>query len=242
MIDGHKVVGVLGGMGPDATVELMRRVVASTPAKDDADHIHMLVDNNPKVPSRIRALLEGGDEQPGPVLAGMAQRLEQSGADVLVIPCNTAHYYHRDVQEAVGIPVWHLIEMSLAHIRAAHPEVQRIGLLASSAVQKIALFEPFFQRAGLTLVYPDVAAQELVMAVIRAVKAGGVSAELLSDYQQQVTAMSTVDTLADGVDAYLLGCSELSVIAEQHPQTLPVIDSLQVLVDTIVAQFGAAAT
>jgi len=237
MIDGHKVVGVLGGMGPGATIELMRRVVAATPAQDDADHIHMLVDNNPRVPSRIKALLEGGDENPGPVIAGMAERLEQSGADALVIPCNTAHYYHSYAQQAVDIPVWHMIELSMQHLRTAYPHVQCVGLLGSTAVQRISLFEPFFEKAGLTLVYPEADAQAVVMQVIHAVKAGSLTDDLWGRYQQQVSAMRDSNTGGDSVDAYLLGCSELSVLLDRHQLPIPVIDSLQVLSDSIVAAF-----
>ena len=229
----HKTVGVIGGMGPDATVELMRRVIAATPAEDDADHIHMLVDNNPKVPSRLKALLEGGGENPGPVIAQMAQRLEQAGADFLVIPCNTAHYYHHYAQDAVEIPVWHLIQLSLQTIREHYP-ARRIGLLASSAVQKIALFEPFFAEAGLELVYPDDVTQEVIMRVIRAVKAGALADELLAEYNHAVAAMS-------GVDAYLLGCSELSVLLDRHEQVLPVVDALQVLAEGIVGECNGTA-
>lgn len=226
----HKTVGVIGGMGPDATVELMRRVIAATPAQDDADHIHMLVDNNPKVPSRLKALLDGGGENPGPVIAQMAKGLEQAGADFLVIPCNTAHYYHHYAQDAVDIPVWHLIRLSLQAIREHYP-VKRIGLLASSAVQKIELFEPFFAEAGLQLIYPDEAAQVVIMRVIRAVKAGALTDELLAEYNQAVAGMP-------GVEAYLLGCSELSVLLNRHEQALPVVDALQVLAEAIVAECG----
>jgi aspartate racemase len=224
----HKIAGVIGGMGPDATVELMKRVIAATPAQDDADHIHMLVDNNPKVPSRLKALLDGGGENPGPVIAQMAKRLEQAGADFLVIPCNTAHYYHHYAQEAVTVPVWHLIRLSLQHINEHYP-VRRIGLLASSAVQKIQLFEPFFGEAGLALIYPDDETQASVMQVIRAVKAGTLTEELLAEYNAGVAAMP-------GVEAYLLGCSELSVLLDRHEQSLPVIDALQVLAEAIVAE------
>lgn len=226
----HKTVGVIGGMGPDATVELMHRVIAATPAEDDADHIHMLVDNNPKVPSRLKALLDGGGENPGPVIAQMAQGLEQAGADFLVIPCNTAHYYHHYAQDAVDIPVWHLIQLSLQTIREQYP-VTRIGLLASSAVQKISLFEPFFAEAGLELAYPDDAAQAVIMQVIRAVKAGALTDELLVEYNRAVAGMS-------GVEAYLLGCSELSVLLDRHEQVLPVVDALQVLAEGIVLECG----
>src|SRR5579872_2815690 len=89
----HPIIGILGGMGPEATVDLMRRVIAATPARSDADHIHMIVDNNPKVPSRIAAIIETTGPDPAPELIRMAQSLERAGADALAMPCNTAHAY-----------------------------------------------------------------------------------------------------------------------------------------------------
>ncbi len=92
MADNSKVVGVLGGMGPEATVDFMARVIALTPTRTDEDHVRMIVDNNPHIPSRQTALLDDGEE-PGPVIAAMAAGLETAGADFLVMPCNTAHVY-----------------------------------------------------------------------------------------------------------------------------------------------------
>ncbi len=86
----EKVVGIIGGMGPEATVDLMRRIIANTPALDDIDHIRCIVDNNPKIPSRIKALIEADGESPGPVMAAMGKSLEAYGVDFLAIPCNTA--------------------------------------------------------------------------------------------------------------------------------------------------------
>ena len=85
-------IGILGGMGPEATVLLMSRIIARTPAADDRDHVPLFVDNNTQVPSRIAALIEGTGEDPGPVLADMARRLEANGAEALAMPCNTAHH------------------------------------------------------------------------------------------------------------------------------------------------------
>src|SRR5579863_8958181 len=101
----EKVVGVIGGMGPEATVDFMHRLIAATPARDDADHLHILVDNNPKIPSRIAALIDGTGEDPTPVLRAMARGLEAQGADFLVIPCNTAHHYLPAIAESVRIPL-----------------------------------------------------------------------------------------------------------------------------------------
>ena len=85
-------VGILGGMGPQATILLMQKVLAAVPAQDDAGHIPLIVDQNPQVPSRIRRLIEGVGEDPGPVLADMARRLVAGGAEALAMPCNTAHH------------------------------------------------------------------------------------------------------------------------------------------------------
>lgn len=222
------VVGIIGGMGPDATVELMRRVLDKTPAEDDIDHIHMIVDNNPKVPSRLKALLDGGGENPGPVIAEMAKKLEQAGSDFLVIPCNTAHYYHHYAQEAVSIPVWHLIERSLAYIAARDGAPKRVVLLGSTAVQRIHLFDEFFEKAELTCVYPPEGVQELIMHVIRTVKKGQVDGALMSEYNQ------AIGTMAEDADVFLIACSELSVLAHRHQQRRPVIDALDILAEQIV--------
>src|SRR5210317_1086324 len=112
----EKTVGILGGMGPEATVDLMRRIIRLTPALDDADHIRCIVDNNPKVPSRIKAIIEGDGEDPGPCMADMGRRLESWGADFLVIACNTAHFYYGAVQQAVNIPVVNLIDLVAGHV------------------------------------------------------------------------------------------------------------------------------
>lgn len=92
-----KRIGILGGMGPEATVELISRLIATTPAQDDADHIPLMVDMNPQVPSRISRIIEGRGADPGPVLAGMAQRLQSAGAEALAMPCNTAHFYAQGI-------------------------------------------------------------------------------------------------------------------------------------------------
>jgi len=224
----QKAVGIIGGMGPDATLELMRRVMDATPAQDDPDHIRMLVDNNPKIPSRLKAILDNSGDNPGPVIAKMAKGLEQAGADFLVMPCNTVHYYLDYVEQAVEIPVWNLIRLSLSYIHEHYP-VKRVGILASTASQQINLFGPVLEEFGLEAVYPDQATQALVMQVIMAVKAGQLSDALVDEYNHQIAQMPDVEL-------YLLGCSELSVARKRHHQQVPVVDALQVLAEAIVAE------
>ena len=130
----EKIVGIIGGMGPEATVDLMQRIIRLTPALDDIDHIRCIVDNNPKVPSRIKAIIEGDGEDPSPCMADMGRRLETFGADFLVIACNTAHYYYAAVQKAVNIPVINMIDIVSHHVKTNFPEQDKIGILASPAV------------------------------------------------------------------------------------------------------------
>lgn len=232
----HKVVGVIGGMGPDATVALMQRVIALTPAEDDIDHIHMLVDNNPKVPSRLKALLYSGSadaDNPGPVIAEMASRLEAAGANFLVIPCNTAHHYYHYAERAANIPVWHLIKLCAAAVKRESPSYSRIGVLASTATHGINLFEPPFEQHGLSVVYPNKQVQDVVMDLIFAVKAGKAADALIGSYNNAVATFAK-----QGVDCLLLGCSELSTLLSEHRQSLPVFDSVEILAEAIVAEAG----
>src|SRR3989304_4023725 len=143
-----KTIGIIGGMGPEATVDLMARVIRATPAQDDADHIRMIVDNDPGVPSRIKALLDGTGESPGPYLVAMARRLESWGADVLAMPCNTAHYYHGEIRAAVAIPVLHMIDLTAATVAQQRPGQNHVGILAATAVIRTGLDATAFDRWG----------------------------------------------------------------------------------------------
>ena len=98
-------VGILGGMGPEATVLLMKKIIECTQAQDDQDHIPLLVDNNTQVPSRIGAIINKNGSDPLPELCKMANSLEQNGASALAMPCNTAHYWYEDLQKKINVPI-----------------------------------------------------------------------------------------------------------------------------------------
>ena len=227
----RRTVGILGGMGPEATVDLMRRVVAGTPARDDADHVRMLVDSNPRVPSRIEALIEGTGESPLPCLVEMARGLERQGADFLVIPCNTAHHYHAEVAAAVRVPVLNLIDMTARDAARGCPELTRVGLLASSALRKIRLYEPWFERLGARVLYPGPGLQQELMELIRAVKAG-------RHTPAQVAACDRAaeDLEARGAQCLVVACTELSVVVERLCTDLPVCDAADVLARAVIRE------
>ncbi len=229
--ENEKTVGVLGGMGPDATVDLMARVIAATPAADDVDHIHMIVDNNPKVPSRIKALIEGNGPTPAPALAVMARRLVAAGADFLVMPCNTAHYYYADIASAVDVPVINLIDLVVDRVLTALPDIRSVGLLASTAVQLTGLYHRRFETRGVCVDVPGVAGQEAVMALIKRVKSNAVERQHIEQYNAEAVSLQ-----GRQVQCLVIACTELSVVADQLDIDLPVFDASQLLAEEIVRQ------
>ena len=229
----EKVVGIIGGMGPEATVDMMSRVIRATPAKDDIDHIRMLVDNNPKIPSRIKAVIEGTGESPAPCMIKMAQNLVAWGADFLVIPCNTAHYYYNAVQAAVDVPVLNMIDLTVAAITMENPEVRRPGLLASTAVLMTGLYKKRFAEKGLDLVTPSDSVQEKVMTAIRQIKTGNFGSREI-----KAANGAAQDLIASGADVLIVACTELSIISSAFKSSVRLYDTSQILAEAVVQAVG----
>lgn len=224
------VIGILGGMGPEATIDLMRRVLVSTPAADDSDHVHLLVDSNPDVPSRIAALIDRSGPSPGPELVRMAQRLESAGAEALAIACNTAHAFASDIRDAVDIPLLDMIALSAGRIAAMTLKHRRVGLLASTAVIDLGLYDRALAGHGIATAIP--ARQAELMAVIKAVKRGDTSALTRQTFAHVADAL-----IKEDVDLLLIACTELSLLGDSIDPAAPSLDALDVLVQDIVA-FG----
>jgi aspartate racemase len=219
----HRVVGIIGGMGPEATLDLMRRVLEKTPAQGDQDHIHLIVESNPKIPSRIAHLIEGTGADPTPELIRIAGNLQRAGAEALAIPCNTAHAYAHSIRRAVSIPLLDMVQLTVDQI-ATSRHVARVGLLASSAVLATELYARAFSAHGIDVVHP--AQQDALMALINAVKRGETGMEI------QSALGGIARDLANQADVLLVGCSELSVIAAGI--SAPFVDSLDVQAQAIV--------
>ncbi len=228
----EKIVGIIGGMGPEATVDLMARLIRLTPALDDADHIRCIVDNNPKVPSRIKALIEGGGQSPAPELADMARRLETWGADFLAMPCNTAHYYLQDIQDAVSIPVLNLIEITVQEVLKQQPGIATVGILGSTAMLLTGLYQHAFAAAGVTVVYPDTVCQDRVMVAIKDIKKG----EMDQAAPAFDAAVSSLET--QGAQAVVIACTELSLLSlaplPSLPLPVPQYDAADIIARAII--------
>ena len=226
----QRVVGIIGGMGPEATVELMRRVTVRTRAEDDADHVHLLIESNPKIPSRIAHLIEGSGRDPLPDILRVARNLEGAGAQALAIPCNTAHHYAQEIQAAVAIPLLHMVKLTVARIAARTPGA-RVGVLASTAVHRVGVYERELIDRVLVPVRPR--RQEDLMALIRGVKRGETGAQAA----RQLAEIGA--ELEDHCEIALIACSELSLISAHLAARGRVLDSLDVLADAIVEFAGA---
>jgi len=214
-----KTIGILGGMGPAATVEFFRRLVAATPAAIDQAHVRILIDNNPQVPDRTDAILGNGPD-PGPVLAQMACGLAAAGANFLTMPCNTGHVFQDAIREAVSIPFIDMIDETVRVLA-----VKKVGLLATTGTVRTGLYREACELRDIELIAPSDEDQELVMDIIRRVKAGG------SGLSVRNHAASIISRLADrGAEAVIAGCTEISLIPGIG---MPIkwIDALDCLVD-----------
>ncbi len=222
-----KPVGVLGGMGPQATVLLMQKVIAAVPAKDDGDHIPLLVDQNTQVPSRLRHLLEAGSENPGPVLAGMALRLQSAGAEALAMPCNTAHYYAAEIGNACDLPLLDMVVLSVEYAASLAPDNGCVGILASPAVRKVGLFDQAMKAAGLRALYSD--DQTALVAAIRAIKSLGPN-----EAARATLRSASAELLGRGALVQMIACTEFSLVADEVAPGVSAFDTLDRLVLAIV--------
>ncbi|WP_114287038.1 aspartate/glutamate racemase family protein [Candidatus Halocynthiibacter alkanivorans] len=220
-------IGILGGMGPEATVLLMQKIIDATPVQDDRDHIPMIVDNNPQVPSRIDALIHGTGENPGPVLQRMARDLEGAGAEALIMPCNTAHHYAGFIETDISVPFLNMISLTCEKLASELPAGSRIGLLASPAVRLSRLFEAELARVGMEPVYAT--DDDALLRIIRVVKAGGPTPDAVDGLNALARELE-----AAGVAGILVACTEFSLLRKSIVATVPVSDSLDVIVQAAV--------
>ena len=223
MSQSQKIAGVLGGMGPDATVDFMAKVIAQTNSGRDQDHVRMLVDHNPHVPNRQEAILAGG-EDPGPALAAMAAGLEARGADFLVIPCNTAYVFEDAILAATSIPLISIISESVEAVRASAPAATSVGMLATDGCLQAGIYQTGIEAAGMKSVLPTATEVDEIMGLIYAVKAG-------RQDEQTATAMGNLAAalVSRGADAIIAGCTEIPLLLDASDVTVPLVSSTDAL-------------
>ncbi|MFJ7952058.1 aspartate/glutamate racemase family protein [Lysinibacillus sp. NPDC096418] len=225
-----QTLGIIGGVGPLATMFIGEMIVRRTKAAKDQEHVHTIIDNDTNIPDRTAYILDNTNENPVPVLVEDAKKLASVGADMIVIPCNTAHTFYEELAEGSPVPVLHMIRETAK--RAHELGAQRVGILATTGTLTSRMYQNALQEYGITPVVPDAGMKEKVMSIIYDyVKAGkDVTKE---DWQPIEDAM-----LALGCDRIILGCTELSIVNRDLKLSKKYIDSLIVLAECAVLACG----
>ncbi len=225
---GEKIIGILGGMGPEATADLFMRIIRATPVKRDQDHFRVIIDSNSKIADRTPAIL-GTGPSPLPMMIKTGKNLEQAGADFLLLPCNTAHFFHSEIQAELGIPLLHMIKLSAKHIKKNYPEVKRVGLQASDGTIASKLYPESYGEYGIEIITPSDASQKDTMdAIYRDIKTGNL------ENGGKLLHRVAVELIEDGSDAVICGCTEVSLVLHDGDVPVPVVDPLQVLAEEAV--------
>lgn len=224
----EKIIGILGGMGPEATIDLFYKIIKFTPAEKDQEHLRIIIDNNPKIPDRTAAIL-GKGEDPVPALQETAQNLEKAGADFIVIPCNTAHYFLSSIQESVNIPVLNMIEETAKETKKRIPQIKKVGLLASIGVYKSEIYHQRFKKFNIEVISPEEKDKEEIMKVIYTIKAGDLSKRVKKNILK-----ITQKLIDKGAEAIIAGCTEIPLILKEGDVSVPLIDPTQILAKAAV--------
>lgn len=221
----RRMVGVLGGMGPMATVDFMQKVILSTPASRDQDHIPMVVYSVPQIPDRVSAIAAGTDEPFPAILAGL-RMLERAGARLIVMPCNTAHAWYDRLAASTDIDIVHMAD---AVRRKIGDREEVIALMATAATVRAGFYQRYLGDGRRQVIVPAEPVQDLVNRAIRAVKASE-EAEARALMQEAGDAM-----LAAGADRMLLACTELPLAARGASFEGRCLDATQCLAEACIA-------
>lgn len=226
-----KTIGILGGMGPLATVDIFHKIVSLTDANSDQDHIHIIIDNDPGIPNRLDFLLRDG-ESPEKHLIQLATKLELMGADVLIMPCNTAHYFYDAIKKHIGIDFINMIDETAKEIKQTYPSCKKIGLLATKGTYHTGIFEKVFSPYEIEVIIPDLEDQQYIADLILAVKIGQTTFDL-TNIHQVLGALRKKD-----MDVLVLGCTELPIAFEMFNIEEKYIDPTTVLACSAIKYAG----
>jgi aspartate racemase len=214
-------------MGPDATLDLFKKIIKNTEAARDQDHLRVFINNNPKIPDRSPAIL-GLGENPLPMIIESAKNLELVGADFIAIPCVSAHYFIKELRDRIAIPVISIIDKVAREIEKQLPDIKRIGLIATTGTIRAGLFQDRLGEIGVEVLVPPPKDQEnIIMSAIygeSGIKAGFISLE------NNVKILKASNALIEkGSQGIIGGCTEIPLVLQQNDIAVPFFDSLNIL-------------
>lgn len=227
-----RVIGVLGGMGPEATVAFYARIVASTRAARDQDHLRVIIDSNPEIPDRTAAV-QGDQPSPLTMMVQSIAGLERAGVDFVVMPCVSAHIFVEELKERIRLPLLSILDVVSDEIQSDSRRIGRVGLLATTGTVKAGLFQKRLLASGIDVVLPESSDQEAVMRAIYAVKSGKGRAEA-----RDTLRLAANRLLLRGAQGIVLGCTEIPLVLDATDLPAPVFDSLTMLAQATVRAAG----
>ena len=226
------ILGIFGGMGPEATASLYQLIVERTPATRDQEHIPTLIYSLPTVPDRTASIFSG-DPSILPYLAEGVTRLEKSGASFIVIPCNTAHYFYDHMQGAVKIPIINMIREAAEEVTVKYPGVKKVGLLATTGTISTGIYEKEFAARGIEMIKPSASILEnYVMKAVYLIKAHGDKKQC-----EEWLYLAGKELEKSGAEVVVLGCTEIPLAFNPERSGVPVVSATQVLADRAIARF-----
>lgn len=220
-----RILGVLGGMGPAATADFMDKLAASTPAARDQEHIATVVYSDPSTPDRSDAMLTGG-ESPVPALVRGIEFLCSAGVSAIAVPCNSAHYWYEEMQQAAAeVPIVHIVDAVADQVRSSGTSLDRLGLMSTDGTAKSGIYQRLEEHGYELMDLTDLGSKSPVTTGIHQVKAGDLDGG-------RRTLTSAANLLVDrGAQGIIYGCTDISAVLGPAPEGLdaPVWDSATAL-------------
>ena len=220
----RKTIGILGGMGPEATVYFFNLIVKGTAAARDQDHIPIIIYSLPQVPERTAAIL-GKGENPVPLLREGIRRLAEAGVDFVVIPCITAHAFLPEIKAASRVPILSLLDEALRFAKKI-PRLKKAGLLASAGTVRSCLFHKAFGAAGVEIITPTERDQDKVMEAIFGKH--GIKAGFTRGHPRRLIFNAARRLIRRGAQAIIAGCTEIPLVLRDEDVPVPFIEPLQI--------------
>ncbi len=232
----RKTIGVLGGMGPEATVYFFNLIVQETAAVRDQDHIPIIIYNLPQVPARTTAIL-GKGPSPVPLLRKGIRRLSETGVDFIVIPCITAHAFLSEVKTAGQVPILSLLDEALIFTRKKIPGLKRAGLLASTGTLRSRLFHTAYAEAAIEIITPTDPEQAKVMEAVFGKR--GIKAGFTRGHPRKLIIDAARGLIRRGAQAIIAGCTEIPLVLRDEDIPVPLIEPMRIAARAAILKAGS---
>ena len=227
-----KICGIIGGVGPSATVDLYRLITMHTPAKNDQEHLRIIIDSHPQIPDRTEALLNYG-ESPVKHLLESIRLLEKAGVDFIVCPCNTSHVFLRRLKDQMAVPFIDMIEETLKFLH--EKKIRKAGLLSSAGTAKTRIYQETAESYGIEIVIPSEKGIKAEMEAIYGLQGikSGVRYEKSKKNKGLLSGIITEFAKKD-IKAVIMGCTEIPLCLDKNDTTLELVNSTEILAKEII--------